>query len=126
MLPYALELEAVAFDDTTKPLVAARILRERTMRRMLALVSRATESAAQDEKRPLDQILAEVGRTAERMNEEYASLEREYCEPVGDVFTGDVLEEIVMEEIEQEKTNVTPMRQQKQGVTYRPKAVQGG
>lgn len=125
VLPYALELEAVAFDDTTKPLVAARILRERTMRRMLALVSRATESAAQDEKRPLDQILAEVGRTAERMNEEYASLEREYCEPVGDVFTGDVLEEIVMEEIEQEKTNVTPMHPKKQGVTYRPKAAQG-
>lgn len=126
VLPYALELEAVAFDDTTKPLVAARILRERTMRRMLALVSRATESAAQDEKRPLDQILAEVGRTAERMNEEYVSLEREYCEPVGDVFTGDVLEEIVMmEEIEQEKTNVTPMHPKKQGVTYRPKAAQG-
>lgn len=126
VLPYALELEAVAFDDTTKPLVAARILRERTMRRMLALVSRATESAAQDEKRPLDQILAEVGRTAERMNEEYVSLEREYCEPVGDVFTGDVLEEIVMmEEIEQEKTNVTPMHPKKQGVTYRPRAAQG-
>lgn len=126
VLPYALELESVAFDETSKPLVAARILRERTMRRMLALVSRATESAAQDEKRPLDQILSEIGRTAERMNEEYVSLEREYCEPVGDVFTGDVLEEIVMEEVEQEAaTNVMPLRQQKAGVTYRPKAAQG-
>lgn len=97
VLPYALELEAVAFGDTAKPLIAARILRERTMRRMLAYICRATESALQDEKRPLEQILGEVGRTAERMREEYVSLEKEYCEPVGDVFTGDVLEEVVME-----------------------------
>ncbi|QJD53757.1 DNA primase [Streptomyces phage Kela] len=109
-LPYALELEAAAFDDTAKPLIAARILRERTMRRSLAYVSRATESALQDERRSLEQILSDVSRTAERLNEEYASLEREYCQPVGDVFTGDVLEEIVMEEIE-EPTNVKPIRQ---------------
>lgn len=117
VIPYALELESVAFGDTAKPLIAARILRERTMRRVLAYVCRATESALQDEKRALEQILSEVARTAERMAEEYASLEQEYCEPVGDVFTGDVLEEVVMEELEEvEPTNIRQIRPQ----PYRP------
>jgi hypothetical protein len=117
VLPYALELESVAFDDTGKPLIAARILRERTMRRVLAYVCRATEAALQDEKRSLEQILTEVGRTAEKMHEEYASLEKAYCDPVGDVFTGDVLEEVVMEEMEEaEPTNVRRIRPQ----PYRP------
>jgi hypothetical protein len=124
VLPYALELEAVAFDDPAKSLVAARILRERTLRRTLAYMSRATESAVQDERRPLEQILAEVGRTAEKLNEEYTSLEKAYCEPVGDVFTGDVLEEIVMDEIEQ-PSNVRSLRQV-QPVTGKSRAAQGG
>lgn len=111
VLPFALELESVAFDDPEKPLVAARILRERTMRQALAYASRAIESAAQDEKRPLEQILQEFARTGERMKEEYAELERMYCEPVGDVFTGDVLEEIILEEVE-EQSNVRPLRPQ--------------
>ncbi len=124
VISYALELEAVAFDDTAKPLIAARILRERTMRRTLTYISRATESALQDERRSLDQILTEVGRTAEKLNEEYASLEKEYCGPVGDVFTGDVLEEIVMDEIEQ-PSNVRPLRQA-QPVVRKERAAQGG
>jgi hypothetical protein len=87
------------------------------MRRGLAYVSRGTESALQDERRPLEQILSEVARTAERMAEEYAELERTYCEPVGDVFTGDVLEEIIMEEIEEPvASNVRQIRPQ----PYRP------
>lgn len=126
VLPFALELEEVAFSDTQKPLVAARILRERTMRSALAYISRATETAAKDERRPLEQILSETARTAERMAEEYAALEKAYCEPVGDVFTVDVLEEIVMEEIDQpEVSNVRPMKKSGAGV-YRPKVAQGG
>lgn len=124
VLPYALELEAVAFNDPAKALVAARILRERTLRRTLAYMSRATESAVQDEKRPLEQILSEVGRTAEKMHEEYASLEAVYCQPVGDVFTGDVLEEIVLEETEQ-PSNVRPLRQTPAPVR-KERAAQGG
>jgi hypothetical protein len=108
VLPYALELESASFDDTAKPLVAARILRERTLRRSLAHVSRATETALQDEGRELDQILAEVARTAQRAAEEYESLKALYCEPVGDVFTGDVLEEVLLEE--QETAAVTNVR----------------
>lgn len=125
VIGYALELEAVAFSDTEKPLVAARILRERTMRAALAYISRATEAAATDERRPLDQILLESARTSERMAEEYAFLEKSYCEPVGDAFTVDVLEEVVLEEIEQPvAANVRTLRPQK-GVVYQ-KASQGG
>lgn len=120
VIPYALELEAVAFDDTEKPLTAARILRERTMRSALAYLSRATEAAARDERRPLEMILSETARTADRMAEEYASLEKMYCHPVGDAFSVDVLEEIVLEEIEQPaETNVRQIRPQQKGVVYR-------
>lgn len=126
VIGYALELEGVAFSDTGKPLVAARILRERTMRSALAYISRATESAAKDERRPLEQILSEVARTAERMGEEHTSLEREYCEPVGDAFTVDVLEEVVLEEIEEPvASNVRKIQPRREGVVYR-KASQGG
>jgi hypothetical protein len=125
VIGFALELEAVAFSDTAKPLVAARILRERTMRSALSYISRATESAAKDERRPLDQILLESARTSERMAEEYASLEKAYCEPVGDAFTVDVLEEIVLEEVEQPVvTNVRTLRPQKSAVQQ--KVGQGG
>lgn len=120
VITYALELEAVAFNDTAKPLTAARILRERHMRSALAYVSRATEAAARDERKPLEQILLETARTADRMAEEYASLEKEYCQPTGDAFTVDVLEEIVLEEIEQPvAANVRELRPQQKGVVYR-------
>ena len=111
VLPFALEVEAVAFDDTEKPLVAARILRERTLRRSLAHVSRATESALQDEGRELEQILREVVQTAERTREEYDSFKAAYCEPVGDVFTAEVPvpDEIILEELEP-ATNVRELR----------------
>lgn len=125
VLPFAIELEAVAFEDTEKPRVAARLLRERTMRRGLTHVSRATESALRDEGRELEQILAENLRVAERAREEYDSLVASYCEPVGDVFTGDAPDEVVfvMEETEQEApANVRQLRPEAKA---RPKRAAG-
>lgn len=112
VLAFAIELEGVAFDDTEKPAVAARLLRERTMRRGLTHVSRATESALQDEGRELEQILSESLRVAERAREEYETLLADYCEPVGDVFTAsvDVIEEVLLEETEPARTNVRELR----------------
>ncbi|MCP9209641.1 hypothetical protein [Streptomyces cucumeris] len=98
ILAYLCEIERVAFDDTSKPVKAAHILRERSIRKGIALSCRTVEEAAQDERWPVGDVLAHMGRLAERHVDEYADLGREYSEPKSEVFTGDVAEEVVREE----------------------------
>lgn len=124
VIDYALELEAVAFSDTEKPLVAARILRERTIRTGVARWLISAQRRAVDERVDLEDLMREMRRDVGRHAQEFSDLDA-YCEPVGDAFTVDVLEEIVMEEIEQPvTTNVRALRPQK-GALYQ-KASQGG
>lgn len=125
VIGYALELEGVAFDDTAKPLVAARILRERTMRSGIARWLTAAQRRAVDERIDLEDLMREMRQDVDRHAGEFSDLDA-YCQPVGDVFAVDVLEEIILEEIEQPApTNVREIRSQRKGVVYQ-KAGQGG
>lgn len=118
-LEYALGLEGVAFSDTQKPLIAARILRERTLRTGMSRWMRAAQRRIEDERVDLELLVQEMRKDMGRHAQEFADLDA-YCEPVGDVFPVDVLEEIVLEEIEQPaETNVRQIRPQKKGVVYR-------
>jgi hypothetical protein len=98
VLSFLLELEKAAFDDVEKPKKAARILYERSIREGIVYSCRATEEAAQNERWGVDEVLAHMRRLADSHTEEYASLSRAYGAPTGDVFTGDMVEEIAREE----------------------------
>lgn len=98
VLEFLHDLERSAFSDTEKPKKAARTLRERTIRRGIAFVCRATEEAVQKETRTIDEVLNYLANLANQHAEEYAQLDREYGDPVGDVFTGDVVKEVASEE----------------------------
>lgn len=121
---YVLELEVVVFDDMVKLLIVVCILWECMMWWILMYISWVIELVFQDEWCLFDQILIEVGRMVEKLNEEYVLLEKEYCGLVGDVFIGDVFEEIVMDEIEQ-LSNVC-LLWQVQLVVCKEWVVQGG
>lgn len=111
-LPELLKVEKAAFSDTEKPRVAARILRERTMRTHMASWLNAAKRRVVNEAVDLGVILDEMRSAFARHAEEYVDLSI-YCEPVGDAFSGDVLEEIVMDEVEEApKTNVRAIRPQ--------------
>jgi hypothetical protein len=111
-LPELLKVEKAAFSDTEKPKVAARILRERTMRTHMASWLNAAKRRVINEAVDLGVILDEMRSAFARHAEEYVDLSI-YCEPVGDAFSGDVLEEIVMDEVEEApKTNVRAIRPQ--------------
>lgn len=96
-LKFLYDLEKVAFDDKEKPAKAARIVRERSMRRGLVYACRAAEEAAQNETRAFEEILNHLGHLTKLTREEYAQLAQEYCAPTGDVFMGDVVEEAAKE-----------------------------
>jgi hypothetical protein len=111
-LPELLKVEKAAFSDTEKPKIAARILRERTMRTHIAHWLESAKRRIENESIELGVILDEMRSAFARHAEEYVDLSI-YCEPVGDAFSGDVLEEIVMDEVEEApKTNVRAIRPQ--------------
>lgn len=93
VLAFLGEVERAAFTDAEKPKKAARILRERTMRREIAYMCRAIESYLKDERRTIEEVLGMLGRMAQRQAEEFDRLD-EYCAPIGDVFAEDVVEEV--------------------------------
>lgn len=109
-LPSLLEFEGVAFSEPQKAMVAARILRERTMRTHIASWLNAAKARVMSDKVDLGDVLREMRDALARHAQEYVDLDV-YSEPVGDVFTGDVLEEIILEEVE-EQSNVRPLRPQ--------------
>lgn len=115
ILEQLLKLEKVAFSDTKKPEKAARILRERTIRRHIGMWLNATIRRLSDETTPLEDLLDGMRQMFERHAQEYVDLSS-YCEPVGDVFSGDVIEEVIMEEIEAggkaSVSNVRPIRRE--------------
>lgn len=104
VLRFLLELEKAAFSDPSKAQVAARILRERSLRREIAFMCRAIESAIRDERRTIEEVLSSLAMMASRQREEFARLD-EYCEPVGDVFSDDVVKEV-----EQDNVRKLPVR----------------
>lgn len=111
-LPELLKIEQVAFSDAEKPKTAARILRERTMRTHIASWLNAAKRRVVNEAVDLGMILDEMRSAFARHAEEYVDLDV-FCEPVGDAFAGDVLEEIILEETESKpKTNVRAIRPQ--------------
>lgn len=122
VLAFLFDLERVAFDDKEKPKKAARIMRERSMRRGIVYACRATEEAAQDEGRTVEQVLEHLERLVKWTREEYAELAHEYCEPIGDVFMNDVVEEVANEE--DLRGNVRELR--RSPAVQRQAAVQGG
>lgn len=109
-LPYLCELEEKAYESVEKPNAAARVLRERSIRRGVVLSLRAVAEAAMKEHRTIPEVLEHLGKLTERHESEYADLAYEYCEPVGDVFTGDVVEEIARQEGVEIRTNVRELR----------------
>jgi hypothetical protein len=110
VLSYLIDMEKVAFGDIAKPLIAARILRERSIREGLVYSCRATEEAIQNERWQIDEVLTHLGKLTERHAEEYAELSREYCAPVGDMFAVDVVAEVEREEAEAAASNVRQLR----------------
>lgn len=98
-IPELLEIEKSAFSDTEKPKVAARILRERTLRSNVSYWLGAAQKRITNESIELDTLLTEMRMTLARHAEEFVGLDA-YGEPVGDVFTGDIIEEVAMEEVE--------------------------
>jgi hypothetical protein len=124
VLPYLCELEAKAFESTDMPTRAARVLRERSIRIGIVWALRAAAEAAMKEQRTIPEVLDFVGGIAKAQAAEYAELARAYCEPTGDVFTGDVVEEVAREEGIDTGSNVrelrpAPARQQRQAATQR-------
>lgn len=106
-----LKLEQVAFSDTEKPRKAAQVLRERIVRQGLVYSLRAAEEAAQNERWPVEGVLAHMRQLTERHEEEYASLARDYGDMVGDVFTNDVVAEVAREEgVIESTSNVRELR----------------
>src|SRR5690606_19074848 len=98
VLNYLLELEKAAFDDLEKPKKAARILHERSIREGVVYSCRAMEETARNERWPLGEVLDRMRSLTDSHADVYASLARSYGAPTGDVFTGDVVEEIAREE----------------------------
>lgn len=109
VLGFLANLERTAFSDTEKPKAAAEILRQRSMREGLVYSCRAVEEAARNERWPVGDVLAYMGRLAQRHGEEYAEIGRAYGESSGDAFTVDIVEEIAREVVAEE-TNVHPLR----------------
>lgn len=107
-LKFLEKLEQAAFSDTEKPLMAARILRERSMRSGIVHSLRASIDAVRDERRSIGEVLNWIGRLAAQHAEEFSGFDA-YCEPVGDVFTEDVVVE-VQRENEKKKSNVRELR----------------
>jgi len=101
------ELEGVAFSDIEKPRKAARIVRERSLRREITYLCRAIEEAARDERRTIEEVLASLRQMSDGKAQEFARFD-EYCPPVGDVFTGDVVAEVQQEN--EIKNNVRELR----------------
>lgn len=104
VLRFLIELEKAAFSDPSKAQVAARILRERSLRREIAFMCRAIEAAIRDERRTIEEVLSALGMMAARQRDEFARLD-EYCAPVGDVFT-----DVPVKEIEQDNVRKLPVR----------------
>lgn len=104
VLRFLTELEKAAFSDPSKAQVAARILRERSLRREIAFMCRAIEAAIRDERRTIEEVLESLGMMATRQREEFAQLD-EYCAPVGDVFT-----DVPVKEVGQDNVRKLPVR----------------
>lgn len=97
-LKWLTRLERCAFDDTEKPRRAARILQERSIREGVVYACRAMEDVARNERWPLGEVLDRMRDLTSSHERVYAELARSYGAPTGDVFTGDVVEEIAREE----------------------------
>lgn len=97
ILAELLEMEESSFSEPEKAQIAARILRERTIRTHLVRWLNAAERKALKETVDLDELFQEMRRGLERHVHEYAELDA-MAEPVGDVFCGDVIEEVILEE----------------------------
>jgi hypothetical protein len=123
-LPSLLEFEGVAFSEPEKAKIAARILRERTMRTHIASWLNAAKARVMSDRVDLGDVLNEMRLSLARHAQEYVDL-AVYSEPVGDVFTGDVLEEIILEEQEEQTTNVRQLRPQPVPAA-KQKTAQGG
>lgn len=106
VLAFLREVERAAFSDLDKTQRAARILRERSMRREIAYMCRAVEEALKDERRTIEEVLATLRRMAESQAEQFARLD-EYCAPVGDVFAEDMVEEVRQESARRLQSVVT-------------------
>lgn len=110
ILKYLLKIEDVAFSDSKKPEIAARILRERTMRTHIAAWLNAAIRRISNETIDLDDLLKEMRQALSRHAQEYVDLNA-IAEPVGDAFSGDVIEEVILEEIqESEKKPKAPVK----------------
>lgn len=127
ILDQLLEMEKSSFSEPEKARIAARILRERTIRTHLVRWLNAAGRKAQKETVDLDELFQEMRRGLERHVHEYAELDA-MAEPVGDAFCGDVLEEVsqeeemVMEEVEmgEEKPVVKVVEKAKPKVSAKP------
>ncbi len=98
-LPELLKIEKAAFSDADKPKVAARILRERTLRKQIGYWLDSAKRWLAKETVPLEELIGEMRNGFAREAEEYDSLNA-YCSSTGDVFASDVLEDVALEEIE--------------------------
>lgn len=98
VLPYLFELEKKAYDNTDHPSRAARALRERSIRYGIVYSLRAVAEAAMNERREIPEVLEYLATLTVGHSDELAALSHQYGEPTGDVFTGDVVEEVAREE----------------------------
>lgn len=123
-----LKIEELAFSDTEKPKIAARILRQRTIRTHVAAWLNAVLRRLSNETIDLEDILREMRVGLERHAEEYVDL-GVLSEPVADVFSGDVIQEVekdVEEELileEEEKSTVTVLPMRRSGAAFGQKRV---
>lgn len=111
-LAFLEKLERVAFSDAEKSQRAARVLRERSMRREIIYLHRAGEAAMQNERRTIQESLDLLRRMSDFQIEEFSKLDR-YCQPVGDVFLNGVGDDVVSEvqkEVAAQVSNVHKLR----------------